>query len=667
VWLQDRDEAVAGASGRRRREALFAAMPVVAILLLVALIGLLLWLTARGEREATQTQLIGDALWVEQALRFQLSTDEDVIAGLALDSGRADAGTGTFLDRGRLLLANNPEVVALARLDADGRMWASLPSVAGGAIPPEVRQIGKLSGYSVRPVYGSLRRMPDGGLVIDLAAPAPVAGGAGGTVVATISLSTLITRHVPWWIAEKYAVRLVDTAGATLAEKARVEPLDKSLVHLISFDPPISGTLLSIAPYHPTGPARPNLLFAAILGLAVFAVVSLVVLQRHGARRRRIEERLSTEMAFRRAMEASLTVGMRARDAEGRIIYVNPAFCRMVGYSAEELIGVGPPMPYWLPDQIPETKARHDALIQGERKPHSYETRFRRRDGSLLDALLYEAPLMDADGVHRGWMGSIIDVTERKAAGELARRQAEKLQHTSRLISLGEMASTLAHELNQPLASIASYATGSLNLLRGESADLGAVREAIGKLALQAERAGRIIRRIQDFARKREPRFRRIAIATLIEETIGLAAVDARNLGMRIEATVAPHLPPVTADRTLLEQVLLNLLRNAMEAMTGAAERVLSLSAELAGAEVVIAVADRGPGIDESVEGRIFDAFVSTKAEGMGMGLNICRSIVELHHGRLTHTPRPGGGTIFTVVLPAAGESEAREFGGWAA
>ncbi|WP_210215584.1 sensor histidine kinase [Mongoliimonas terrestris] len=639
--------------GRRWTDVALSAMPVAAIVLLVALVGLLLMVTAADERETARTTLISDALWVEQTLRFQLSTDEDTIARLALDAGSPAVDAAALSDRARLFVVNNPEVIAIALMGADGTPRFALPALAADAVPPAIARAKALARFSARPVYGDMRRMADGTLVVDLAAAVPGPDGPGA-LVATVSLTALMTRHVPWWIGEKYAVRLVDSGGAVLAEKARVEPLHATLVHQIAFDPPIRGTALAIAPYRPTGTGGPTLLTAAIVALAAFAVVSLVALQRHVARRRRVESQLRDETAFRRAMEDSLTIGMRARDLDGRIIYVNPAFCRMVGFAEAELIGAAPPMPYWLPDEIEETRARHDAQIKGEKKAKSWETRFRRADGRIVDALLYEAPLIDADGVTRGWMGSIIDVTDTKAAADLARRQAESLQRTGRLITLGEMASTLAHELNQPLAAIASYAAGSLNMLRSGRFETAEVAGALEKLSVQADRAGRIIRRIQDFVRKREPRFGAVLVADVVEDSVAFSANDLAAAGVRLEVDVGPDLPPVTADRILLEQVLLNLVRNGAEAMAGLSDRVLTVTARRQGAEVAITVADRGCGIDGAVAGRLFDAFVSTKPEGMGMGLNICRSIVELHKGRLAHAPRPGGGTVFTVTLPAA-------------
>lgn len=639
----------------RWRDVLLATMPVVAILLLFAALAVLLWVVRDGERERARATLISDALWVEQTLRFQLATDDDAISRLAIDLAGMEDPRQRLVERGRLIVANNPEVLALAWFDAAGRVRAALPELPeAGLLPPWLPEAARRAGFSARPVYGDLRAADGSQLLVDLAVAVPEQGAGSGALVAVISISGLVQRHVPWWIAERYAVRLEDTAGRILAEKARVEPFDRELVHRISFDPPLRGTLLSVSPYRTETNLANVALLAAIGGLSALALVSLAVLQRHVSRRRRIEQQLRTETTFRRAMENSLTVGMRARDPEGRILYVNPAFCRMVGFPAEELVGRGQPMPYWIPDEIAETKARHDAQIHGELKPKSWETRFRRSDGTIFDALIYEAPLVDGDGTVRGWMGSIIDITDRKAAAEFARRQAESLQRSSRLVTLGEMASTLAHELNQPLAAIASYATGSLNLIRSGEPDMVAIEGALEKLAAQAQRAGTIIRRIQDFVRKREPRFGQVSLEEVVRETVSFAATDARNAGVRIDMSPAPDLPPVTADRILIEQVLLNLLRNAAEAMAAmpAHRRVLTVTLARHGDDIAVEVADRGTGIDPAVAGRLFDAFVSTKTDGMGIGLSICRSIVELHKGRLAHRPGAEGGTVFTLTLP---------------
>jgi two-component system, LuxR family, sensor histidine kinase DctS len=254
-------------------------------------------------------------------------------------------------------------------------------------------------------------------------------------------------------------------------------------------------------------------------------------------------------------------------------------------------------------------------------------------------------------------MASVLDVTERRRAEELARQQQEQLQFTSRLVTMGEMASTLAHELNQPLAAIASYNTGCLNLLARDGFDPQDIRQALEKLGIQAQRAGRIIRRVHDFVRKSEPKRAPCALSEIADDCIGFVEAEARKRHVHLEA-VLPALPPVLADRLMLEQVLLNLIRNGMEAMaeTPQAQRTLRLSAELCDNEVIVAIADNGCGIAPEIREKLFTAFFSTKPEGMGVGLSICRSIVEFHRGRLwaeENAQSPSGrGTIFRFTLP---------------
>jgi two-component system sensor histidine kinase DctS len=165
-------------------------------------------------------------------------------------------------------------------------------------------------------------------------------------------------------------------------------------------------------------------------------------------------------------MEDSLDTGMRARNLDGEITYVNPAFCRMVGWSTDELVGRRPPMPYWADDFLDETRLMHDRVLAGDGPSDGFELKFKRRNGEVIDVLIHETPLIDANGKHFGWMGSMVDITERKRAEEIARQQQERLQATSRLVAVGEMASSIAHELNQPLAAISSYCTAATNLLR---------------------------------------------------------------------------------------------------------------------------------------------------------------------------------------------------------
>jgi len=255
------------------------------------------------------------------------------------------------------------------------------------------------------------------------------------------------------------------------------------------------------------------------------------------------------------------------------------------------------------------------------------------------------------------------DITLRKATAEIARQQEEKVQLTSRLMTMGEMASSLAHELNQPLTAISNYSEGALARLKRDPAGQSVrpeVMTALEKASTQAQRAGNIIRRIREFVKRSEPRRRATPAARIIDDAVGFAEIDARKKGIRIATQVDPSLAPLDVDPILIEQVLLNLLKNALEAMEHAALRQIDVDARPTGDGMAqISVTDRGTGIPPSHLASLFQPFFSTKSEGMGMGLNICRSIIEFHQGRLSVeiNPEPCGGTIMRFTLPLASDA----------
>jgi C4-dicarboxylate-specific signal transduction histidine kinase len=255
------------------------------------------------------------------------------------------------------------------------------------------------------------------------------------------------------------------------------------------------------------------------------------------------------------------------------------------------------------------------------------------------------------------------DVTRRHAAEDRQREQEEKLGLTSRLVTMGEMASSLAHELNQPLTAIANYCMGLSARIRtrqrsGQPPEPDETLEALGKTAAQAERAGMVIRRIREFVKRSEPERRPCEAAAIIDETLGLAEIEARKHGIRIAVDLAPALPTLLADPILVEQVLLNLIRNALEAMQGQRRRELRVGVSLRADWVEFSVSDTGPGLSAEAAAKLFEPFFTTKQEGMGMGLNICRSIVESHQGRLWTEPAADGGCVFRFTLPVPGEAE---------
>lgn len=497
--------------------------------------------------------------------------------------------------------------------------------------------------------------------------------------------------------------------------------------------------------------------------------------------RKQAEQALRAEYAFRKAMEESVVNGLRAINMDGRIIYVNPAFCRMVGWSEEELIGVTPPFPYWAPEHLEQSQRNIELTLAGQAPAAGFETLLMRKDGERFDARMFVSPLIDSTGKQTGWMSSMHDITEPKRVraqleasrerflavlegldaavyvaavdndeilfanrgfrsvygddavgrncwqvtsacqpehelisqslrdvdetaalprelfdGELKhagsgrwyhvrerairwvdgrivrmqiatditdrkqldderRQQSQRLQQTSRLIAMGEMASSLAHELNQPLAAIANYSGGCVQRLESGQFEQSELLGAMQKASFQAERAGKIIRRVRDFVRKSEPNCAAVPSEQIVDDVVGFADIEARKSSVRLHADVEPDLPPVFADGIMIEQVLLNLIKNGVEAMqqTPYARRVLRIGVRRNGQGMAeFSVVDNGHGVSDDDKEKMFEPFYTTKQEGMGMGLNICRTIIEFHNGRLWVESNPDGGTTFRFTLP---------------
>ncbi len=510
--------------------------------------------------------------------------------------------------------------------------------------------------------------------VIDVCIPVLSAGELDGFMTATVSLPQLLEDAVRPDALAAYEISFVDADGTRLARAGRVRGSGVYVAErLIDVGQPIKLRLDSV-----TGSPRliPNLAVALVLGLslALGAVVLLLVLD---VRRRAAAARaLAEALAFRKAMEDSLVTGLRARDLEGRVTYVNPAFCHIVGFSAEELVGSAVP-PYWPPEKIDQYRGRQAVRlgnIAREQPREGFETTFMRKNGERFDVLIFEAPLVDGSGVHTGWMSAVLDVSEQRRIEEISRQQQERLQATARLATVGEMASLLSHELNQPLAAIASYAAGSLNLMRDGRADADSaalLEQATLRIAEQAERAGRVIKSVHDFVRRREQAHEPVRCELLIDAVLPLVRLQARKSGTRVEVDVPPGLPRVVCDRTMVEQVLLNLTRNGIQAMeeaaTPPAQRELVIRMRQTSPRwVTFSVVDRGPGVPADVAKRLFTPFFTTRREGMGLGLSVCRTVIEQHGGALdfvTVTAADGNAaTEFRFTLPV--EPAARRSGG---
>ncbi len=524
--------------------------------------------------------------------------------------------------------------------------------------------------------------------IIDLCVPLVRAGREAGFLVASFALADILEASLSARNLRRHEISFVEGDGTRLVRAGVPRGVG---VYVAQRVVDLPGTTLQLRADSGSGRPSliPNLTTGLVMGLSIALFGVVLLLARDVRRRAQAESALAEALAFRKAMEDSLSTGLRARDLAGVITYVNPAFCTMVGFSAEELLtppsadarAALPPYspPYWPPEYVDDYRERQrqrldiDARLRGEsRDPREgYETVFMRKNGERFPVMIYEAPLVDGSGRHTGWMSAVLDLSEQRRVEEFSRQQQERLQATARLATVGEMASLLSHELNQPLAAIASYASGSLNLLADpemahDDATPGLLQGALERIAEQAERAGRVIKSVHDFVRRREQLHETLPAERLFEAVLPLARMQARKSGTRIELGLPPAADDTPAargtrvrcDRTMVEQVLLNLARNgiqAMEAHTPAAERVLTLRVrQMHPRWVTLSVIDAGPGITPDVAAKLFTPFFTTKPEGMGLGLSLCRTVIEQHGGALDHGPGPGGrGTEFRFTLPA--------------
>ena len=616
------------------------------------------------------------------------------------------------------------------------------------------------------PLMTSPYTLSDGSQVLlDLFVPTP---SEDQVLIARLNLTRLIKDASNSVIGATPYIFYLEQNGHPLSNGKPVRISKRALTYTTSIpllnDPSLK--LVSISNEHSLF-TTDNLKFWVIIALAGLLAVALALLLKNQRQQHKAHQRLFAENSLRVAMSNSALAGIRVTDREGRILFVNETFQKLVGFRDTELIGVMPPYPYW-EDDISTT-------LQGilehpeERHVRTLEFRIRRNDGVIFDGQLNVSPLLNEHNRVIGWIGELYDVTEQKRSRErmkaaherftrvvqsmnsaicviggdperprllfhnapyerffgcstdgasrllklisqkhtlMAREgifdevsgrwfdarlqwltwtddtparmiiatditnqretelaleaQMRRAETTQRLVTMGEMASSLAHELNQPLAAISNYASGASVMIQAGKLSKEDTLLALSKMSRQAQRAAAIIKRIRGFAaaKKTDPQFTSLPPESVVNETMELALIQADKLKATINTVIEPNLPHMTGDSVMLEQLLLNLLKNAMEAVLPYPNHEIDLRVTLheSGNFIQFAVADHGPGISDEAKAMLFDAFYSTKDEGMGMGLNICRSIVEVHHGRILITDTPGGGATFTFTVPIARE-----------
>ena len=428
--------------------------------------------------------------------------------------------------------------------------------------------------------------------------------------------------------------------------------------------PGLVATVLSILAANFLLPSAHNLTTTSIVhGIAFVLIgvgVSWVGELLHRSRRRTVamtRDALAREAHLQSILD-TVPEAMIVIDERGIMQSFSSAAERLFGYRSGEALGrnvkILMPAPY---------RESHDGYLQhylstGERRIIGIGRVVvgQRKDGSPFPMELAVGEMKSGD--QRFFTGFIRDLTERQRTEARLQELQSELVHISRLTAMGEMASTLAHELNQPLSAISNYLKGSRRLLEGRSDEKSTMmRNALDAAADQAVRAGQIIRRLRDFVSRGETERRAESITKLVEEASALALVGTKDRGISVEFQFDPAVDRVLADRVQIQQVLLNLIRNAMDAMETSQVQNLKITiAPIDNGYVRISVSDSGSGLAPEAAKQLFQPFVTTKRHGMGVGLSISRTIVEAHGGQIWVEPNPGGGTIFHFTLAAVGK-----------
>jgi PAS domain S-box-containing protein len=765
--------------------------PLLAVLLFLAAIVVAITYLRYEELEREQEAVTRDVEYAQQRLRLRLLERQEQLMRLARVIDNKEISIEEFEFQAESLISQFPELLAISWVNDRRTVLATYASPstpptlihpAGTVLAPnETDGSFDLARDLRQPIYSRPLGEEPRHATLMLQVPLTEQGRFAGTVMGEYSIDGLMRFGMPPEIMSRYAVALLDDRGRVLAGSLqspntvlRLLPWSsQALEHEVPVSPVGNGLILKAQGYRTSQDIVGSGFFWVIGALSALTVWMLLGTWRHTRRRVQAQQALVAETNFRRAMENSMLTGMRALDMQGRITYVNQAFCSMTGWTEGELVGRTAPFPYWPDEDHDQLAARLDDELSGRSTPGGFEVRVRRRDGNLFDARMYVSPLIDAKGHQSGWMTSMTDITEpkrireelsasyerfttvlesldsavsvaplgsdemlfankmyrlwfgtrgqghrhlvdlagnqptpspddgdavdafagmptetltdagsenaevfveeldrwlevrtryltwvdgrlaqmviasditpRRNAEALAARQAERAQTASRLITMGEMASSVAHELNQPLTAISNYCNGMISRLQEQRISQDELLGALEKTARQAQRAGQIIQRIKAFVKRSEPNPMPSDVAQMVSNAIELADIELRRHQVRLTPYVAARLPSLMVDPILIEQVLINLLKNAGEAIVQAGrppgERYVELRVGPSRKDdldvIEFSVRDTGSGVPDEMIERIYEAFYSTKSEGMGIGLKLCRSIVESHHGRM--------------------------------
>lgn len=636
-------------------------LPGVMVALFLCVMILLLWMLYRHDAEVQRGRLLRDIQTVEVNLTRELLDDQQFVDQLArelvdqnLDEVAFRARTEDYVRRRHAILTllwNRPDG-STRWITPERRAMSEVVRERPSA--EEIERMLRLTQAMGRATYTNVYRDYEQRLLIEYHSPVQRDQQFLGTLSVTYSLPAIAQHLVPRTFTDRYRIEFAEVDADDASGWQFPGTGDAGLSQSIAVTLPWREIRLKATSFQTESLlAQRGLIVLSVL-LTMLIAFGLVLLRRH------IQKRLEADQALLAAHERFVTV-LDALDAAvyvtdlstGEILYCNDHCARTlsgaVGANARDLErGFDPPPTAALPPE---------RLLDAKGQPTGVQ-KMECQDASTGHWYLVRAKVIRWVDGRNVLLHMASDITDRKHADLVNRQQQEKLELTSRLLTVGEMASTLAHEINQPLAAIANYNMGCVRRIRSGQWNAEELAGTLEKSTVQAERAGRVVQRVRDFLKNREPNRAPLSAGALIDDVAKLIELEAETAGIDIRVNHEPNLPPVLADRVMVEQLMLNLLKNAMEAMQeaeGAKELWISTARAQDGESAVeIAVMDRGPGISAETEAELFAPFFTTKPQGMGIGLNICRSIVELHEGRLWFTRNSGPGITFRFTLPVA-------------
>lgn len=628
-------ESVARQSGVART---YWVLPLTLALVFSGVFGVWAHWSDRAERELTMQVLRADASSVEAQLALRKQSETMRLAEYARGITARGLPPQGDLERGLGIWSR------VVLLDEDHRVV----SVAEAPKTP-LRTSDELEGQVDH-------------LEAAVAAPAPHNGD--WRLIARYEIGRLLDSTDLAWLNQRYEVAFVTPLGEVVSSTRHSGK--QAMGEVFAF--PLRSTkdlTLELIPHIAFAPWwRNSFHLYLIAGVMALGAAGSVLLRREMKQVSSAVHSAQSEAAWRQAMEDSALVGLRARDKDGRILYVNKTLCEMVGYSADELVGLIPPLPFWPADAVDALMARNMDTLAGVAPSTGFTTRWIHKAGYAVDVEIFESPLRNGRREHIGWMGSIINIGERRRLEEKEKQHTEALMQHARLNDLGLLASELAHELNQPLATVMGYSAGLEKALgkQGVSTDLILAAQ---KVQVHARKAGSIVNWIREQASRTTPIKSPHAMSSIVQEVRGRTERQQAFRGIQIDSHVAVDLPLIVMDRIGMEQVLWNLLKNAADAMAETkGDRTIEVGVmpdELEGGRlqcVKVSVADRGPGLGGKSIDEMCAAFYSTKTKGMGLGLGICRSIIEAHGGELQALEREGGGAVISFSLSIAPEEK---------